>query len=59
MRGFYKGLGPYLLHVTPNVCIVFLVYERIVAHYEAKDGATSHAASGNATKWERKSDDDS
>jgi len=27
IKGFYKGLSPYLLHVTPNICIVFLVYE--------------------------------
>ncbi|PSN44292.1 Mitochondrial folate transporter/carrier [Blattella germanica] len=27
-RGFYKGLVPYLLHVTPNVCLVFLIYEK-------------------------------
>jgi len=27
IRGFYKGLGPYLVHVTPNICIVFLTYE--------------------------------
>ena len=28
--GLYRGLAPTLLHVTPNVCIVFLVYEFIV-----------------------------
>lgn len=27
-RGFYKGLAPYLLHVTPNICLVFLIYEK-------------------------------
>jgi len=27
LAGFYKGLPPYLLHVTPNICFVFLVYE--------------------------------
>ncbi|KAF2882763.1 hypothetical protein ILUMI_23427 [Ignelater luminosus] len=27
-RGFYKGLVPYLLHVTPNICLVMLVYEK-------------------------------
>jgi len=27
-RGFYKGLVPYLLHVTPNICLVFLIYEK-------------------------------
>jgi len=28
-RGLYRGLTPYLLHVTPNVCCVFLVYELV------------------------------
>ncbi len=28
-RGMYKGMAPYLLHVTPNICIVFLFYEQI------------------------------
>ena len=32
--GFYKGIPPYLLHVTPNICIVLLVYETIVAAAE-------------------------
>lgn len=27
LRGFYRGLAPHLLHVTPNVCIIFAVYE--------------------------------
>ncbi|XP_046363035.1 mitochondrial folate transporter/carrier-like isoform X1 [Haliotis rufescens] len=29
IRGLYKGLGVYLWHVTPNICIVFLLYEYI------------------------------
>jgi len=29
-QGFFKGLTPYLCHVTPNVCIVFLIYETVV-----------------------------
>lgn len=29
-RGFYKGLVPYLLHVMPNICIVFITYELLV-----------------------------
>ena len=29
-KGLYRGLGPYLLHVVPNVCLVFMVYEAIV-----------------------------
>ncbi|CAH1103479.1 unnamed protein product [Psylliodes chrysocephalus] len=28
MAGFYKGLAPYLLHVTPNICLVMLIYEK-------------------------------
>ncbi|ELT88873.1 hypothetical protein CAPTEDRAFT_174218 [Capitella teleta] len=28
-RGFFKGLSPYLCHVTPNICIVFLIYEHM------------------------------
>uniref|UniRef100_A0A6G1S7M1 Solute carrier family 25 member 32 n=1 Tax=Aceria tosichella TaxID=561515 RepID=A0A6G1S7M1_9ACAR len=27
--GFYKGFRAYLLHVTPNICIVFFVYENV------------------------------
>lgn len=27
LRGFYKGLAPYMVHVTPNICLVFLIYE--------------------------------
>ncbi|KAK2166276.1 hypothetical protein LSH36_40g10033 [Paralvinella palmiformis] len=29
LRGLFKGLTPYLLHVTPNICIVFLIYENV------------------------------
>jgi solute carrier family 25 folate transporter 32 len=28
--GLYRGLLPTLVHVTPNVCVVFLVYEFLV-----------------------------
>ncbi|XP_063220382.1 solute carrier family 25 member 32 [Bacillus rossius redtenbacheri] len=31
IRGFYKGLVPYLLHVTPNICLVFLIYEKFTS----------------------------
>lgn len=27
--GFYKGFSAYMLHVTPNVCIVFMIYESV------------------------------
>lgn len=29
MPGFYKGLVPYLAHVTPNICLVMLIYEKV------------------------------
>ena len=29
MSGLYKGLVPYLVHVMPNICIVFLIYENM------------------------------
>lgn len=28
-RGLYKGLSVYLWHVTPNICIVFMIYEHV------------------------------
>jgi len=30
VRGLYRGLLPHLLHVTPNVCIIFTVYEAVL-----------------------------
>lgn len=27
IKGFYKGLTPYLLHVTPNICLIIVIYE--------------------------------
>lgn len=30
LRAFYRGLTPHLLHVTPNVCIIFAVYEAVM-----------------------------
>lgn len=29
--GFYKGFRAYLLHVTPNICIVFFIYESVTS----------------------------
>ena len=29
INGFYKGLTPYMVHVIPNICIVFLIYQKI------------------------------
>lgn len=31
MRGFYKGLVPYLVHVTPNICMVMLIWEKLTS----------------------------
>ena len=31
MKGFYKGLVPYMVHVMPNICIVFLIYEKMLS----------------------------
>jgi hypothetical protein len=31
MYGFYKGILPNLLRVTPACCITFLVYEEIIS----------------------------
>ncbi|KAJ6640945.1 Mitochondrial folate transporter/carrier [Pseudolycoriella hygida] len=28
MPGFYKGIVPYLVHVTPNICLVMIIYEK-------------------------------
>lgn len=35
--GFYKGFSAYMFHVTPNVCIVFFVYETVKNYVGAKD----------------------
>ena len=29
IAGLYKGMTPYLVHVMPNICLVFLIYEKI------------------------------
>ncbi|XP_026670692.1 mitochondrial folate transporter/carrier isoform X3 [Ceratina calcarata] len=26
-KGFYRGLSPYLIHVTPNICLIIVIYE--------------------------------
>ena len=33
VRGFYKGLAPYLIHVLPNICLVLLIYEKMTTRY--------------------------
>ena len=35
--GFYRGLTPYLFHVMPNICLVFLVYETITGNMSDDD----------------------
>eukprot|EP00092_Neocalanus_flemingeri_P021389 GFUD01023188.1.p1 GENE.GFUD01023188.1~~GFUD01023188.1.p1 ORF type:complete len:305 (+),score=50.45 GFUD01023188.1:198-1112(+) len=30
VSGLYKGLTPYMVHVMPNICLVFLIYEYMV-----------------------------
>jgi len=30
--GFYKGMCPYLVHVMPNICLVFLIYEKVTSY---------------------------
>ncbi|KAG8175154.1 hypothetical protein JTE90_012993 [Oedothorax gibbosus] len=37
VRGFYKGLPAYFLHVTPNICIVFLIYEKLTVSSEPEN----------------------
>jgi len=32
IKGLYRGLAPHLLHVTPNVCIIFAVYEAVMKY---------------------------
>lgn len=32
VKGLYRGLAPHLLHVTPNVCIIFAVYEAVMKY---------------------------
>lgn len=32
--GFYKGFSAYMLHVTPNICIVFFVYETVTKAFK-------------------------
>lgn len=32
--GFYKGFSAYMLHVTPNICIVFFIYETVTKAFK-------------------------
>ena len=45
--GFFKGLNAYLLHVTPNICIVFLMYEHITNHFDSQRKDTDDEAPAN------------
>nr|XP_027196507.1 mitochondrial folate transporter/carrier-like isoform X1 [Dermatophagoides pteronyssinus] len=42
LRGFYKGLAAYLLHVTPNICIVFIIYEHFSRPSSELDSVIDH-----------------
>lgn len=33
-KGFYKGFRAYMLHVTPNICIVFFIYETVTKAFK-------------------------
>ena len=37
-RGFYKGLWPNILRVTPACCITFVVYEKLTGLLLPKPG---------------------
>ena len=39
VRGFYKGLAPYLIHVVPNICLVLLIYEKMTEKAPARERA--------------------
>jgi solute carrier family 25 folate transporter 32 len=39
LGGFYRGLGPSLVRVLPNVCVTFLVYENVRAYLPGLLGA--------------------
>lgn len=45
MKGFYKGLAAYLIHVTPNICIVFLMYEKFAPIPNFAPSSTSSSSS--------------
>lgn len=40
MNGFYKGLLPALLRVTPACCITFVVYENLISYFLHSDQTT-------------------
>ncbi len=33
VRGLYKGLAPYLVHVLPNICLVLVIYEKLTQRF--------------------------
>lgn len=52
VRGFYKGVSAYLVHVTPNICIVFLLYE-YVTQQARQSAATKAAKCPEKALWSR------
>ena len=73
LKGFYKGLTAYLIHVTPNICIVFLIYEKfnsstptavaeVAAPVEAVDvlsGAQGRPVSKGSSEGDQKQEEQS
>ena len=62
-RGFYKGIGPNVIRVTPACCITFVVYENVsrllLGQYKWVTGAKNTtkprhgSGAGQAPLWER------
>lgn len=53
LRGFYKGLAAYMIHVTPNICIVLLFYEKLpvaLASFKSDERAETVATSSSDTR---------
>ena len=48
-RGFFKGIVTHIVHVTPSICLVFLVYEKMSCHNE---DIPNKASDKNSTKKE-------
>jgi hypothetical protein len=48
VRGLYKGLTPYLVHVLPNICMVFLIYEKMTAHHQQQQAAVAGGGGAGA-----------
>ena len=46
-RGFYKGLTPNLLRVTPACCITFVVYEYLITKLLHSNNGNGNGNNGN------------